>query len=203
MKRNSQKHCSTKKNCMNSIKNCMIISFFCITELLIARWILSGHLPFSDLYESLIFLSWGFSIFHIVFCFKKHKNDLSTIITPSVIFTQGFATSGVLTQIHQSAILVPALQSHWLMMHVSMMIFGYAALLCGSLLSVGILVIRFGEVIQILGKSNNLYFLNESFSFVEIQYMNRNERNNKLLQVSVYSTTRSLELSYSVRSSMG
>ncbi|RYR59814.1 hypothetical protein Ahy_A05g025792 isoform A [Arachis hypogaea] len=113
-------------------KNGMIISFFCITGLLITRWILSGHLPFSDLYESLIFLSWGFSIFHIVFCFKKHKNDLSAIIAPSVIFTQGFATSGVLIEIHQSAILVPALQSHWLMMHVSMMIFGYAALLCGS-----------------------------------------------------------------------
>ncbi|XLR02945.1 hypothetical protein S83_069143, partial [Arachis hypogaea] len=89
------------------------------------------------------------------FCFKKNKNDLSAIIAPSVIFTQGFATSGILTEMHQSAILVPALQSHWLMMHVSMMIFGYVALLCGSLLYVGILVITFGEVIQILGKSNN------------------------------------------------
>ncbi|RYR59812.1 hypothetical protein Ahy_A05g025792 isoform B [Arachis hypogaea] len=65
------------------------------------------------------------------------------------------------------------------------MIFGYAALLCGSLLSVGILVITFGEVIQILGKSNNLYFLNESFSFVEIQYMNRNERNNGFLFLTI------------------
>ncbi|XLS85008.1 hypothetical protein HN51_035174 [Arachis hypogaea] len=70
------------------------------------------------------------------------------------------------------------------MMHVSMMIFGYASLLCGSLLFVGILVITFGKVIQILGKSNNLYFLNESFSFVEIQYMNKNERNNVLKKKS-------------------
>ena len=90
-------------------------------------------------------------------CFKKEKNLLSTIIAPSVIFTQGFATSGLLTKMHQSVILVPALvQSHWLMMHVSMMILGYAALLCGSLLSVTILVITFQEVIQILGKSKNL-----------------------------------------------
>ncbi|RYR33850.1 hypothetical protein Ahy_A10g048500 [Arachis hypogaea] len=56
---------------------------------------------------------------HGIFYSKRHKNDLSAIIAPSVIFTQGFATSGVLTEIHQSAILVPALQSHWLMMHVS------------------------------------------------------------------------------------
>nr|QRG30202.1 cytochrome c heme attachment protein [Dalbergia oliveri] len=164
----------------DSSKKGMIITFFCITGLLITRWIFSGHLPFSDLYESLIFLSWGFSIFHMILCLKKNKNDLSTIIAPSVIFTQGFATSGILTQMHQSAILVPALQSHWLMMHVSMMIFGYAALLCGSLLSVAILIITFREVIQIFGKSNDLYLLNQSFSFAEIKYMNMNERNNVL-----------------------
>nr|YP_009764614.1 cytochrome c heme attachment protein [Amorpha fruticosa]AJE72675.1 cytochrome c biogenesis protein [Amorpha fruticosa]QIS94891.1 cytochrome c heme attachment protein [Amorpha fruticosa] len=166
----------------------MIITFFCITGLLITRWIFSGHLPFSDLYESLIFLSWGFSIFHMVPCFKKQKNNLSTIIGPSVIFTQGFATSGLLTEMHQSTILVPALQSHWLMMHVSMMILGYAALLCGSLLSVAILVITFRKVIQIFGKINNLYFLNESFSFAEIKYMNINERNNALQKISFSSS---------------
>jgi len=45
-------------------KKAMMITFFCVTGLLITRWFFSGHLPFSDLYESLIFLSWGFSIFH-------------------------------------------------------------------------------------------------------------------------------------------
>nr|YP_010864298.1 cytochrome c heme attachment protein [Indigofera carlesii]YP_010864464.1 cytochrome c heme attachment protein [Indigofera decora]YP_010864630.1 cytochrome c heme attachment protein [Indigofera kirilowii]WRQ20125.1 cytochrome c biogenesis protein [Indigofera koreana]WGS97447.1 cytochrome c heme attachment protein [Indigofera carlesii]WGS97613.1 cytochrome c heme attachment protein [Indigofera decora]WGS97779.1 cytochrome c heme attachment protein [Indigofera kirilowii] len=168
----------------DSSKKGMIITFFCITGLLVTRWFFSGHLPFSDLYESLIFLSWSFSILYMVPCFKKHKNHLSTIIAPSVIFTQGFATSGLLKEMHQSTILVPALQSHWLMMHVSMMILGYATLLCGSLLSVAILVITFRELIQIFGKSNNLYFLNESFSFAEIKYMNMNERNNVLQKTS-------------------
>nr|WRQ20042.1 cytochrome c biogenesis protein [Indigofera kirilowii] len=168
----------------DSSKKGMIITFFCITGLLVTRWFFSGHLPFSDLYESLIFLSWSFSILYMVPCFKKHKNLLSTIIAPSVIFTQGFATSGLLKEMHQSTILVPALQSHWLMMHVSMMILGYATLLCGSLLSVAILVITFRELIQIFGKSNNLYFLNESFSFAEIKYMNMNERNNVLQKTS-------------------
>nr|QKD77916.1 cytochrome c heme attachment protein [Dalbergia yunnanensis] len=173
----------------DSSKNGMIITFFCITGLLVTRWIFSGHLPFSDLYESLIFLSWGFSIFHMILCFKKNKNDLSTIIAPSVIFTQGFATSGILTEMHQSAILVPALQSHWLMMHVSMMIFGYAALLCGSLLSVAILIITFREVIKIFGKSNDFYLLNQSFSFADIKYMNMNERNN-VLEKTYFSSSR-------------
>nr|WFG51653.1 cytochrome c biogenesis protein [Astragalus sp. Ge130187] len=159
-------------------KKAMTITFFCVTGLLITRWFFSGHLPFSDLYESLIFLSWGFSIFHMLPFFKKDKNHLSTIIAPSVIFTQGFATSGLLTKkTHQPLLLVPALKSHWLMMHVSMMILGYAALLCGSLLSVAILVITFQEVIQIVGKGKNL-------GFAEIKYMNINEKDNVLRTTS-------------------
>ncbi|YP_538819.1 cytochrome c biogenesis protein (chloroplast) [Glycine max] len=172
----------------DSSKKGMIITFFCITGLLVTRWVFSGHLPFSDLYESLIFLSWTFSIFYMVPYFKKSKNYyLNTIITPSVIFTQGFATSGLLTKMHESLILVPALQSHWLMMHVSMMILGYATLLCGSLLSVAILVITFQELIQIIGKSKNFYFLNESFSFAEIKYMNMTDKNNVLQKTSFLS----------------
>nr|YP_010887081.1 cytochrome c heme attachment protein [Aucuba filicauda]WJH15591.1 cytochrome c heme attachment protein [Aucuba filicauda] len=161
----------------------MIAIFFCITGLLATRWIYSGHFPLSNLYESLIFLSWSFSIIHIVPYFKKKKNYLSTITAPSVIFTQGFVTSGLLIEIHQSRILVPALQSEWLIMHVSMMILGYAALLCGSLLSVALLVITFRKNGKIFCKSNRL--LNESFFFGEIEYMN--ERNNVLRNTSFFS----------------
>nr|YP_010565797.1 cytochrome c biogenesis protein [Croton yunnanensis]UZC29445.1 cytochrome c biogenesis protein [Croton yunnanensis] len=162
----------------------MIITFFCITGLLVTRWIFLRHLPLSDLYESLIFLSWVFSIIHMVPYLKKHKNYLSAITAPSSFFTQGFTTSGLLTDMHHSEILVPALQSHWLMMHVSMMILGYAALLCGSLLSVAFLVITFRKIIRIVDKKNNL--LNDSFSFSEIQYMP--ERKNVFRDISFLSS---------------
>nr|QFQ44824.1 cytochrome c heme attachment protein [Blastus mollissimus] len=151
----------------------IIATFFCITGLLITRWIYSGHFPLSDLYESFIFLSWSFSLISIVPYFKKHTNYLSAITSPSTIFLHGFTTSGLLTEIHQSVILVPALQSQWLMMHVSMMILGYAALLCGSLLSVALLVISFS--LQKIFKN----FVNESFSFNKIQYMD--EKRNVLI----------------------
>lgn len=161
----------------------MISTFLCITGLLVTRWIYSGHLPLSNLYESLIFLSWSFSIIHMIPYFKNHKNHLSLVTAPSAIFTQGFATSGLLTEMHQSAILVPALQSQWLMMHVSMMVLSYGALLCGSLLSVALLVITFRKNIDIFGKRNHL--LIGSFSFGEIQYTN--ERSNVLRNVSFLS----------------
>nr|YP_009751455.1 cytochrome c heme attachment protein [Pedicularis oederi]QIJ99997.1 cytochrome c heme attachment protein [Pedicularis oederi] len=167
----------------DSSKKGTTITFICITGFLITRWIYSGHFPISDLYESLIFLSWSFSLIHIVPHFKKNKNLLSTIISPSAIFTQSFATSGLLTEIRESQILVPALQSEWLIMHVSMMILGYAALLCGSLLSVSLLVITVKKNRKFVYTSN--HFLNKSFFFGEIKYMN--ERSNFFQNTSFFS----------------
>nr|YP_009305599.1 cytochrome c biogenesis protein [Veronica persica]YP_010268607.1 cytochrome c heme attachment protein [Veronica polita]YP_010544840.1 cytochrome c heme attachment protein [Veronica agrestis]ANA57673.1 cytochrome c biogenesis protein [Veronica persica]UIG87861.1 cytochrome c heme attachment protein [Veronica polita]UYG22795.1 cytochrome c heme attachment protein [Veronica agrestis]WFF51578.1 cytochrome c heme attachment protein [Veronica polita] len=162
----------------------MIITFFCITGLLVTRWIYSGHFPLSDLYESLIFLSWSFSLIHIIPYFKKNKNILSTIIGPGAIFTQGFATSGLLTEIHESTILVPALQSEWLIMHVSMMILGYAALLCGSLLSVSLLVITVRKKKKFFSTSN--YFLNGNGSLFFGEMESATERSNLLQNTSFF-----------------
>nr|QOZ39115.1 cytochrome c heme attachment protein [Dipelta floribunda] len=171
------------KKLYDSSEKGMIATFLCITGLLVTRWVYSGHFPLSDLYESLIFLSWSFSVIYIVPYFKKKKESLRTITASSAIFSQGFATSGILTEIHPSTLLIPALQSEWLIMHVSMMILGYAALLCGSLFSVALLVITFRTNRKIFCKSNRL--LNESFSFGEIQSMN--ERRNVLRNTSFFS----------------
>nr|YP_009892594.1 cytochrome c biogenesis protein [Boechera pulchra]QKK38967.1 cytochrome c biogenesis protein [Boechera pulchra] len=164
----------------------IIITFFGITGLLFTRWIYSGHFPLSNLYESLIFLSWAFSIIHMVSYFnKKQENHLNAITAPSAIFIQGFATSGLLNKMPQSAILIPALQSQWLMMHVSMMILGYGALLCGSLLSIALLVITFRNVGPTFWKKNikKNFLLNELFSFDVLYYIN--ERNSILLQQNI------------------
>lgn len=164
----------------------IVITFFGITGLLFTRWIYSGHFPLSNLYESLIFLSWTFSIMHIVSYFKKkQKNHLNAITAPSALFIQGFATSGLLNKMPQSAILVPALQSQWLMMHVSMMILGYGALLCGSLLSIALLVITFRKIGPTFWKKNSKKkkLLNELFSFDVLYYIT--ERNSILLQPNI------------------
>nr|YP_009409685.1 cytochrome c heme attachment protein [Lobularia libyca]ASJ64766.1 cytochrome c heme attachment protein [Lobularia libyca] len=163
----------------------IIITFFGITGLLFTRWIYSGHFPLSNLYESLIFLAWAFSIIHMVSYFnKKKKKNLNAITAPSAIFIQGFATSGLLNM-PQSAILVPALQSQWLMMHVSMMILGYGGLLCGSLLSIALLVITFRKVGPTFVKKNlkKKFLLNELFSFDVLYYIN--EKNSILLQQNI------------------
>nr|YP_010690890.1 cytochrome c biogenesis protein [Tinantia pringlei]WBU14770.1 cytochrome c biogenesis protein [Tinantia pringlei] len=140
----------------DSLEKGMIATFFSIMGLLVSRWISFTHFPLSNLYESLIFLSCGLFIIHTIPKRGNPKSYLNTITAPSTVFTQGFATSGLSTEMHQSTILVPALQSQWLMMHVSMMLLSYAALLCGSLLSIALLVITFRKKIGI-------FFLIKSF----------------------------------------
>nr|WRY69094.1 cytochrome c biogenesis protein [Papilionanthe motuoensis] len=156
----------------NSLEKGMIATFSSITGFLVTRWISSGHFPLSNLYESLIFLSWSLSIIHIIPYIRNYKNDLNAITAPSAIFTQGFATSGLSTEMHQPAILVPALQSQWLMMHVSMMLLSYAALLCGSLLSVALIVITFQKKIDFFLKNKNFLSLRKSFFFCDMEYLN-------------------------------
>jgi cytochrome c-type biogenesis protein CcsB len=120
------------------------ITFFgvCIANILLAlflslRWIESGHFPLSNLYESLIFLAWSFTTIHIS-CSWVFPNMpfLNAITTPMVLLTYTFASFSLPQSMQKASALVPALQSNWLMMHVSIMILSYAALLCGSLIAV-------------------------------------------------------------------
>nr|YP_009465095.1 cytochrome c heme attachment protein [Stipa x alaica]AUZ22556.1 cytochrome c heme attachment protein [Stipa x alaica] len=158
----------------DSLEKGMIATFLSITGFLVSRWASSGHFPLSNLYESLIFLSWALYILHTIPKIQHSKNDLSRITTPSTILTQGFATSGLLTEMHQSTILVPALQSQWLMMHVSMMLLSYATLLCGSLLSAALLIIRFRNNFQFFSKKKkNVLFNTFFFSQIENFYAKR------------------------------
>ncbi|KAJ1253891.1 hypothetical protein BS78_K159300 [Paspalum vaginatum] len=148
----------------------MIATFFSITGFLVSRWVSSGHFPLSNLYESLIFLLWALYILHTIRKIQNSKNDLSTITTPSTILTQGFAMLGLLTEMHQSTILVPALQSQRLMLHVSMMLLCYVTLLCGSLLFAALLIIRFRKDFDFFSKKK-IKVLLKTFFFSEIEYL--------------------------------
>nr|QBE88792.1 cytochrome c heme attachment protein [Pharnaceum aurantium] len=154
-----------------SFKNGLIISFFWLTVGLFSHWIFWKHFPLTNLDESFIFLSWSFYVFYMIPSLNNWKKTLSAITAPSAIFTQGFATSGLLSELNKARILIPALQSQWLMMHVSMMILGYAALLVGSLLSMALLIITFQkDLISFVGKRLN--YLNGLSFFRPIPNLN-------------------------------
>lgn len=103
---------------------------------LVIRWVDAGHFPLSNLYESLIFLAWGFTTIHLICLFSFQETTfLNAITTPITLLTYTFASFSLPKVMQKATALVPALQSNWLMMHVSVMILSYAALLCGSLLA--------------------------------------------------------------------
>jgi cytochrome c-type biogenesis protein CcsB len=124
-------------------KSVMILSSLCITSLLIIRWLLSNHLPLSNLYESSLFLAWSLTLIYFFLDKQIQNNWLDALIAPSVLITYTFATLGLPKEMQQSTALIPALQSNWLMMHVSMMLLSYGALLFGSLLSVTFLTLSY------------------------------------------------------------
>ena len=151
---------------------------FLLTFLLCFRWFESGHPPLSNLYESLLFLTWTFLIFYI-FIMIKPKNGLSEVQTlgegwevvedqkkalsieltkketgrfpiqsflgflllATALFFYTFATWRLPAEMQRMTPLVPALQSNWLLMHVSIMLLSYSSLLAGSLFSMSYLFI--------------------------------------------------------------
>lgn len=66
---------------------------------------------------------------------------IGTVLSPIALFTNSFAAFSLPKNMQKAQALVPALQSNWLMMHVTVMMLSYTALLCGSLLAITFLVI--------------------------------------------------------------
>jgi cytochrome c-type biogenesis protein CcsB len=116
-----------------------IFYFFLILGL---RWIISGYFPLSNLYESLLFLDWCLLFILIIAEAKTRTKLVGAVILPITFLIISFASLILPTQMQEAAPLVPALQSNWLMMHVSMMMLSYATLILGSLLSILFLVIQ-------------------------------------------------------------
>jgi cytochrome c-type biogenesis protein CcsB len=116
---------------------------FALLTLLCLRWLESGHFPLSNLYESLMFLCWALTSFHFILENRTENSMIwfGAITSPTAFFTNAFANFSLPIEMQRSSALVPALQSNWLMMHVTVMILSYAALIFGSLLSIGFLIL--------------------------------------------------------------
>nr|YP_009519488.1 cytochrome c biogenesis protein ccs1 [Rhipiliopsis peltata]AYC65446.1 cytochrome c biogenesis protein ccs1 [Rhipiliopsis peltata] len=118
--------------------------------LLIYRGIRENHFPLSNhgtilFYEALIFLSWSLTlitILHFLFLIKlTNFIELGAITTPPALFLNAFASFQLPESFKQLSPLIPALQSNWLMMHVTVMLLSYATLISGCVLSIAFMSI--------------------------------------------------------------
>ncbi len=124
-----------KPSVKNSKVDMMIVGvaailFLAHTSAMGVRWYISGHAPWSDTYESLIYISWS-AIFGGIIFFRNNMLALSaaTIMTAIFMFTAN------LTNIDpQITNLVPVLKSYWLTIHVSIITGSYGFLAIGAML---------------------------------------------------------------------
>nr|UEQ13262.1 cytochrome c heme attachment protein [Chlorella variabilis] len=119
-------------------------ALLCLTTHLILRWSDSGHFPLSNLYESLIFLGWCLILFHIYIETSMKTLLVGVLTAPAIFCLIAFTDFSLPPDLQKSSPLVPALQSNWLVMHVTVMIASYAALLLGCL--VGMAYLLFSKV---------------------------------------------------------
>ena len=141
-----------KNNFFSSNQDQTKIGVFTITLLLSFflsyRWFESGHPPLSNLYESLLFLTWTFLVFFLLVMNKTKKTDqnfildfIGFLLLSIALFLYTFATWRLPDEMQTMTPLVPALQSNWLLMHVSIMLLSYSSLLAGSLCSMSYLFV--------------------------------------------------------------
>ncbi|WP_375510259.1 c-type cytochrome biogenesis protein CcsB [uncultured Nostoc sp.] len=151
----------------------MAIANLCMATLLGARWIEAGYFPLSNLYESLFFLTWGITTVHLIAESSSRSRLVGVVTAPVAMLIAAFATVTLPSQMQASEPLVPALKSNWLMMHVSVMMLSYSALMVGSLLAIAFLVVTRGQNIQLQGSSvgtggyrSNGYRLNKASELI-------------------------------------
>ena len=124
-----------------------------LTAQLVLRWWQSGHFPISNLYDSLCFLAWASTLTQLLVVRSYPSPVVAAAATPMALGGVAFASFALPDQLQQAAPLVPALRSSWLVMHVSVIMVSYAALLVGSLLSLAVLVTDRGQQLELRSSS--------------------------------------------------
>ena len=157
------------KNLIQLGKLSAIIANVLLFFILSSRWIIAGYFPLSNLYESLLFLTWTLLTIYLYLEFKTKSKLLGAILLPIALLINGFANLTLSADMQKSSPLVPALQSNWLMMHVSMMMLSYATLIIGSLLCILFLVLsKLQDVdLQLVDESTSVVFYNNIFDYYE------------------------------------
>ncbi len=94
------------------------------------RWYISGHAPWSNTYESLVYIAWSIMFAGVVF-FRHTLMALSATVVMTAVFMFTAHLSGIDPQITN---LVPVLKSYWLTIHVSIITGSYGFLALGGML---------------------------------------------------------------------
>ena len=118
----------------------VLLLFLIHTFGLIARWYISGHAPWSNAYESIIYVAWATMFFGLAFDSKSKLTVASSAFVTAMIL--GAAYMNWIDP--EIANLQPVLNSYWLMIHVAVIVASYGPFALGMILGfVSLLLIFF------------------------------------------------------------
>jgi cytochrome c-type biogenesis protein CcsB len=120
-----------------SFLSLIILAFFIHSAGLVIRWYISGHAPWSNGYESVVYVAWASMLAGLVFGRKY----------PMVIGTASFLSGIALFVAHLSWMnpevtnLVPVLKSYWLTIHVAIITASYGFIGLSTFLGILVLIL--------------------------------------------------------------
>jgi len=106
---------------------------------LMARWYISGHAPWSNAYEAIVYVAWATMFFGLAFDRKSKLTVASSAFVTAMILTAAYA-NWIDPEI---ANLQPVLNSYWLMIHVAVIVASYGPFALGMILGFVALVLIF------------------------------------------------------------
>ncbi len=126
----------------------LFIAFIIHTFGLGLRWYIAGHAPWTDAYESMLFISWAVAFAGIVFARKS-----IFVLSAVGIFAGVFLFSAHLGWLDpQITTIVPVLKSYWLLIHVSVLTASYGFLGLSAILGLMMLILFAIRYEKLLGK---------------------------------------------------
>jgi len=107
-----------------------ILAFFAHTLGLALRWYISGHAPWSNGYESMIYIAWAIILAGVIFS----KQSILALATTGVLSGVTLFVAHLSWLEPQITTLTPVLKSYWLTIHVSVITASYAFLALSAFL---------------------------------------------------------------------
>jgi cytochrome c-type biogenesis protein CcsB len=127
--------------------------FLLHTAALLFRWYISGHAPWSNAYEAIVYVAWSTMFFGLAFGWKNRKPEFKLAFVRDTVFglfyksnskltvaSCAFVSAMILTAAYANWIdpdianLQPVLNSYWLMIHVAVIVASYGPFAVGAIL---------------------------------------------------------------------
>lgn len=150
-------------NLVNVFHFSIALLFTLHTVALLFRWYISGHAPWSNAYEAIVYVAWSTMFFGLAFAWEKRTPKWSVRYVFDTLFglfyksnskltvaSCAFVSAMVLSAAYANWIdpeianLQPVLNSYWLMIHVAVIVASYGPFAVGMILGlVSLLLILF------------------------------------------------------------